>query len=223
MEGVPCSIHGIVFADDVVVLRPVEMIILRRHDGSFFYCGCASYWDPAAGGRTQMRDFARRVGDQLRQEVDYRGAFTIDGVLTADGFRPTELNPRSGAGLSTMCRVTDFPMQLVLDCLVGGVEIDWRPRALEGFLLEIFDAKRSGATGGPFSCPAPLGDYEIPGGTLTVGDSPLGVFIRAAVEHPTGSQFAPRACEIWTWADERFGLGPLTAAPQRYPAVAAER
>jgi hypothetical protein len=49
-----------------------------------------------------MRDLARRVGAGLRERVGYRGAFTVDGVLAAEGFLPTELNPRLGAGLSMM-------------------------------------------------------------------------------------------------------------------------
>ena len=51
-----------------------------------------------------MREAARRVGAVLRDEVAYRGAFTLDGVATVDGFRPTELNPRFGAGLGVITR-----------------------------------------------------------------------------------------------------------------------
>ena len=59
---------------------------------------------PAGGVREEMREAARRVGEQLRAEVEFRGAFTLDGVATADGFRPTELNPRFGAGLEVITR-----------------------------------------------------------------------------------------------------------------------
>ena len=41
------------------------------------------------------------MGDHLQAAYGYRGAFGIDGVLTADGFRPTELNTRISAGLTT--------------------------------------------------------------------------------------------------------------------------
>lgn len=95
LEGIPCSIHGIVCADGVVALRPVEMVVLRR-GREFVYCGAGTYWDPPDGVREEMRAVARRVGQQLAAEVDFRGAFTVDGVVTVDGFRPTELNPRSG-------------------------------------------------------------------------------------------------------------------------------
>ena len=48
--------------------------------------------------REAMRDAVRRVGAHLQRAHGYRGAFGIDGVLTADGFRPTELNTRMSAG-----------------------------------------------------------------------------------------------------------------------------
>jgi hypothetical protein len=207
LEGVPCSIHGIVFSDDVVVLRPVEMVTLRKADGDFFYCGCASFWDPLPACREAMRATARSVGNQLRGEVAYRGAFTIDGIVREHRFLPTELNPRNGAGLMTMARATDFPIQLLLDELVGGVELDWQPRALETMLLESYDNNRRGGTWSAIAGTIPPGEYPLEGGSAIAGPSTLGSFMRALVDHPTGSMFAPRAAEIWRWADERFGLG----------------
>src|SRR5688500_774017 len=117
LEGIPCSIHGIVFADHVAAIRPVEMITLRRPpdhpDGAFFYTGCSTYFDPPLATRVAMREIARATGALLRTEVDFRGAFTVDGVATARGFIPTELNPRSGAGLNVMLRgLPDLPLQL---------------------------------------------------------------------------------------------------------------
>ena len=81
LEGIPCSIHGIVLPDGVAVLRPVEMVTLRReHD--FVYAGCATYWDPEPAVREQMRAVARlRWAARLRDEVDFRGTFTVDGVV----------------------------------------------------------------------------------------------------------------------------------------------
>ena len=71
-------------APKIVVLRPVEMVTLRR-GRDFSYAGCATYWDPDPGIREQMRAIARRAGDRLREEVDFRGTFTVDGVVTSDG------------------------------------------------------------------------------------------------------------------------------------------
>ena len=93
LDGVPCSIHGLVLPDGTAVFRPVEIAILRDAAGrQFVYGGLSTYWDPPPADREEMRDVARRVGEHLRAAYGYRGAFGIDGVLTADGFRPTELN-----------------------------------------------------------------------------------------------------------------------------------
>jgi hypothetical protein len=148
LEGIPCSIHGIVFPDHVVALRPVEMVVHRRPVAPRFrYAGCATWWDPPTEDRDEMRAIARRVGAQLRDEVDFRGAFTVDGVLSADGFLPTELNPRMGAGLNTMMTsISELPLQLVLDALVGEIALDLRPVELEATILAAADATRSGGT-----------------------------------------------------------------------------
>ena len=99
LDGVPCSIHGFVLPDGTAALRPVEIATLRNPvDRSFVYGGLGTTWDPPAADRDEMRDAARRVGRHLQRAHGYRGAFGIDGVLTADGFRPTELNTRMSAG-----------------------------------------------------------------------------------------------------------------------------
>ena len=93
LEGIATSIHGIVLPDGVVALRPVEMVTLRRgHE--LRYSGCATFWDPPDEVREEMRDVARRVGERLRTEVDFRGAFTHRrrgdvGRVPADGAEPT--------------------------------------------------------------------------------------------------------------------------------------
>jgi hypothetical protein len=121
------------------------MVTLRR-GSDFSYAGCATYWDPEPGIREQMRAVARRAGDQLREEVDFRGTFTVDGVVAADGFWPTELNPRFGAGIMTMARGTGIPMVLVNDLIVGGHDIGRTSAELEGDVVAHGDARRGGGT-----------------------------------------------------------------------------
>ena len=69
LEGVPCTIHGVVFPDHVIVVRPVEQITLRHAAGpTFLYAGCATFCDPpaarsrgdAATGPARRRAPARR-------------------------------------------------------------------------------------------------------------------------------------------------------------------
>jgi hypothetical protein len=86
LEGIPCSIHGVVFPDGVATFRPVELVTLRRPGWNRLrYAGAATFWDPPDDDREVMRDLAHRVGPGLRQRVGYRGAFTLDGVLAARG------------------------------------------------------------------------------------------------------------------------------------------
>jgi hypothetical protein len=103
LEGVPCSIHGLVLPDGVVVLRPVELATLRQPAaGRFFYGGMGTTWEPASQHTSAMRQLARTLGAHLARAHDYRGAFGIDGVLTEQGFRVTEFNPRFSGGLSRL-------------------------------------------------------------------------------------------------------------------------
>jgi hypothetical protein len=86
LEGIPCSIHGVVFPDGVATFRPVETVILRPPGSNRLrYAGAATFWDPPDDDREVMRDLAHRVGPGLRQRVGYRSAFTVDGVLAAEG------------------------------------------------------------------------------------------------------------------------------------------
>ncbi len=221
LEGVPCSIHGIVLparhhgrtaTPYVAALRPVEMVVLRRPPGAaggaFFYAGTSTFYDPPDAVRDEMRAAARRVGEHLHRTVGFRGAFTIDGVATAGGFRPTELNPRMGAGLSILLRgLPTLPIALLLDAVVAGLDLALDPAELEEDLLAAADANRSGGTwrgltgaagvtladvaaryeGGRWSLldrgaggghDGGHGRADESDGTVAIGPSPLGAFVR---------------------------------------------
>ena len=76
-------------------------------------------------------------GEQLRADVDFRGAFTLDGVATRDGFRPTEVNPRFGAGLMVITTgPRRVPLTLVLDLVVAGRPLGVTAEWLEAELLD---------------------------------------------------------------------------------------
>ena len=56
LEGIPVSIHGIVFEDAVTVFRPVEMIVLRPRKGDrLLFAGCSNWFDPRTEDREAMR------------------------------------------------------------------------------------------------------------------------------------------------------------------------
>ncbi len=96
LDGIPCSIHGIVTTDGIAVFRPMEMVVLRTADAGFRYAGVASYWDPPVEARTEMRAAARRVGALLRDEVGFAGSYGIDGVLTSRRLPPHRAQPAHG-------------------------------------------------------------------------------------------------------------------------------
>ena len=237
LEGLPCSIHGLVLPDHVVTFRPLEMVVLRKPGQTrLHYAQVSSFWEPSSPVVEALRATARRVGAHLRERVGYRGAFTVDGVLTARGFRPTELNPRYGAGLTFLADgIPGLWLYLLHLCMVEGLELDWRPRALEELVLS--GSRRRRAAGGMASVarafPEPrtlrlglrdgawhvLSDPETPAdATARLGPGPTGgvVMVRLDPERtPVGPSSAPRIAGVLMCLDEHLdlGLGPLEAAP----------
>ena len=144
LDGVPCSIHALVLPDGTAVFRPVEISILRDETArTFQYGGLSTYWDAPAPDREAMREAARCVGEHLREAYGYRGAFGIDGVLTADGFRPTELNTRASAGFTQVTQLDRKLFALLQDVLVLGEDPGVRVADVEA-LLPLIDADPGG-------------------------------------------------------------------------------
>lgn len=241
LEGVPCSIHGIVTAASVVALRPCEMVVLRRPDTlRFAYAQAATFWDPAPADREAMRAVVRQTGAWLRDKVGYRGVFTVDGILSRAGFRPTELNPRFGGAIGKLsAALPALPLYLLHLALVeegrtGGSGTDWEPAALEALLLRAADANRVGGAMQVLSrpCPAPRslglvcgpgGDWrpaapdEAPHATARWGPGAAGsvLLVGLAPGHtPVGPMVAPRVVALFAALDRLWdlGIGPLAAA-----------
>jgi len=235
LEGIPCSIHGIVFGDYVVALRPCEMVVLRSPDhGRFTYARSATFWDPPPADAEDMREIARAVGRHLRSQVGYRGAFTIDGIMTAEGFRPTELNPRIGAALAGLCKgIPDLPLLLLNRMLVEGHDLDYRPEALERLILGHASLRRSGmasVVSRQANAPEEL-DIVFDGSTcrearageerdlqMRIGASSMGSYLAIVLEPertPVGPSVAPRVVAALAFANTRWSLGLGTLVPAR--------
>jgi len=230
LEGVPCSIHPMVFPEEVIVGRPIEMLIFRRPESDRFrYAGLASGWDPPLHRRLEMQEAARRVAVHLRESVGYRGALSIDGVMTAEGFRPTELNARVSPGVGIQGRAAgDLPLGWINRALLEGEELDYRPAELGELIVEAADARRTIRALCPVPAPAAesvdlpvavengriaVTDGE-PHGRLSFGPSAQGglVMLQVEPEHvPVGPSVAPLVATAFATADEVWdtAIGPL--------------
>jgi len=240
LEGIPASIHGIVFPDAVAVFRPVEMIVFRPAGGDrLFYAGCATAFDPRLEDRAAMRRLARRVGTALRERVGYRGPFGIDGILADEGFVPTEMNPRAGAALGPLSRgVGDLPLTPLCRAAIEGEPLDYRGELLEEAIVEAADrhrttsgwfaTRRKIADNGTLEVVREDGEYrevrsgEEPDGTFQFGPGPVGGFIRFTVRPERvepGPSSAPDVARALRFADRAFGteLGLLEAATDVRP------
>jgi hypothetical protein len=232
LDGVPCSVHGIVLPAGTAVLRPVELAVLRQPaTRSFVYGGLSTWWDPPAHDREEMRAVARRVGDHLAATHGYRGAFGVDGVLTAAGFWPTELNPRMSAGLTTLARVDPDFFAFLQAHLVPGLDPGLGVADVES-LLPLLDRERTGrpsAVGQGVSLGSDVG-HDVrwegdrlvrsaapTGTTLVAADTAVGFFAKlepCALLAP-GDRLAPLNVALLDLLDREHatGFGPLEAAP----------
>ncbi|MGK5637876.1 hypothetical protein ACSNOK_06085 [Streptomyces sp. URMC 126] len=112
-DGVPCSVLGMALADGVAVFSPIEIVTLGDPDtGRLLFCGSSTFWRPGAAAEDDIRGAARRAGAELVRTTRYRGLFSVDGLLTPDGFTATELNPRHASGLGLRAALPGFPLYL---------------------------------------------------------------------------------------------------------------
>ena len=235
LEGIPCSIHGLVMPDMTLAFRPCEMVVLRRPGRQdLLYAGMGSTWSPTRADRDAMRLYARRVGDHLRAALGYRGAFSIDGVMTAVGFRPTELNPRFSAALAMLGASAALPLNLLHLAVVEGVAVRWRDAELERTVVAAADrspaarvhvlvdrapdqesvALRRGPDGWRVVEDAP--QVTVHGGPASAGG-----FVRIEIHRPpAGVSIAPFVCSVLGWIDRSWDLrlGPLVPAEDVRPA-----
>lgn len=232
LEGVPCSIHGIVMPDGTAVFRPVELAILRGEGRRFVYGGQGTFWDPPEEDRAEMRGLVRRTGELLRQRVGYRGGFGIDGILTVEGFRPTEINPRFSGGLATLAKGLDTGLFHLLQAnLAAGRDPGVGAAELESWALTAMDAVRTAQPKAVADRPLVEDSVEIglswdgerlhrdPEGPigLVVGPNSMGAFARLDVGSllRPGDRIGPVNAAMMRFLDEELGagFGPVVSPP----------
>ena len=232
LEGVPCSIHGFVLPDGTAALRPVEIAVLRNpRESKFVYGGLGTTWDPPAADRDEMRAAARRVGAHLQSAHGYRGAFGIDGVLTADGFRPTELNTRMSAGATTVAELDSAFFAILQAALVAGVDTGISARQIEE-LVPLMDEHRTGKVVAVAEGARVSGEETYPvawdgrafsraaaetGNVLHVGRTATGFFAKVdpcAALRP-GERLARVSAGLLAFSDREYGstFGAVEPAP----------
>jgi len=211
LDGIPCSIHGFATRDGVAVFLPMEMIILRDMEQSeFIYAQAANFWNPPGPVHREMREVARRVGDLLSERYGYLGGFGVDGVCTADGFLPTELNPRLSVGHGLQSRAAELPLGSIERMMVAG-DVNVPAADLEativaaaqhhrrgGMLLPLAAGHEPGKTGVKFEDQTavavdPEGEND---GVMEIGPASMGSIIILRLDHdrtPIGPSAAPRA------------------------------
>ena len=233
LEGIPCSIHGFVTGPgDVAVFRPVEMLIARDpHARAFRYLGMSTTWDPPATMREEMRSVARRVAHHLDETVRYRGPFSVDGVATASGFLPTELNPRMSSGFGIQAGTVPALRIGLLTRAVVENDVAISAADLEALVVQEADAHRviramvhSVETRGPESIPVRIdGDVIHLGGddqdgTIDVGPGAGGSVAMLKVDPerlPVGTSAAHIAVAAAQVASRTWDL----RVPELVPAV----
>ncbi len=240
LEGVPSAIHGMVLEDEVLAFRPVEMIVFRRpHRDQFFYAALTTLWDPPVDRRQEMRSAAIRVGALLREKVGYRGAFGVDGVMTADGFMPTELNPRFSGGLAMQAATAgDYPLGDINRLLVENQPLDLRPYELEAAILEGADRTRSARCNSPIRHIQATDTTQLAIGwtgeawepttgdtadaTLRLGPAAMGALVWFSLNDghslEPGPAFAPTAAKVFALTDTLWDtrIGPLIPGNASY-------
>jgi hypothetical protein len=183
MPGTPCSVMGMVLPTGVAVFEPFEIVTLRdEHTDRLVYGGHATWWRADAAARDLMREHTRAAGRALAELADYRGLYSVDGVLGEDGFFATELNPRHVSGLALWAGWQEFPVRLFNRAVQMRLpEFDDVDRQdIEDAFCQVIRANPSYTVRIPVTAPAGRHVRTLPdpvGQTVTYEASPGGVRI----------------------------------------------
>lgn len=147
--------RGVITVDGLAALRPCEMIVLRDESpGHLRFVGMGTAWDPDEQDRQHMRDVARRVGAVLCDRFGFLGTFTVDGIMTEDGFLPTELNPRVGGALAVMSGgIPETGLVLHTQFLAHEIDTGIRCRDIEEVVVAAADEHRTMLAAADVACP----------------------------------------------------------------------
>jgi hypothetical protein len=135
LEGPAIRLHGLVLDTTVVTFPPMEIVALPRPASGTFQCsGAVATLDPSP----ELAALTKRIGAGLRDNIGYLGGYSVDGILTASGFRPTDLNARLTSAIEAA--PCDIRVQLHLANLLAREGIDPPVATVESIRDQTFAA-----------------------------------------------------------------------------------
>ncbi len=218
-EGLPVRLHGLVTPTSVVGFPPMEVVALPRTEhGTFLCAGTVSTLAETAA----LTRCTERIGVALRRQFGYLGAFSVDGVLTEDGFMPTDLNARLTSAMED--RSSDLRVLLQATNLLVREAVEPGPDVVRKLSDMIFSRKAEHTVYGAAatasvdaSCSVDIrwnGDNLVPvhdgeaDGTLTLNPSLRGwqLTARLIVDRlPAGGPMGLLAVELFRFCDRNWG------------------
>lgn len=158
LVGLPIRLHGLVTGQDAIAFPPLELVAPIRVDrGTFLSVGAV----PTLPDHDELLAATGRAGEVLRGRLGYRGAFSIDGVLTAAGFRPTDLNTRLTSAMEAAPSALRVRLHLANVLARDGVDVD--RETLSALAQNIFGAPQT---------------YTLYGAAGSANDRPRDVLVR---------------------------------------------
>ncbi|MCD0452494.1 hypothetical protein LO762_25395 [Actinocorallia sp. API 0066] len=224
LEGLPCRVHGIVTAEGIAAFPPMELLSLPRPStGTFLWAGAVPLGEHPRSG--ELRQITESAGAFLRDRFGYRGSFASDGILTTDGYRPTELTTRLTSAFETVPSQVRVLLHAATVLARAGFSLpDLGPlvsTALTSDVVTVFGASAH-ADSAPFECGVVwdgtrwLTNDGTGQGTLTVRPWVRGWQLRADLRRadlPAGIPIGMVAPHLFHLADSQFGtsFGEVTA------------
>ncbi|MFY1637117.1 hypothetical protein ACN27F_28220 [Solwaraspora sp. WMMB335] len=226
LEGVPVRLHGLALATMVIPFPPMELVTLPRPGQGTFLCAGAV---PVLGDAAELVAQTERIGEALHERLGYRGGFSVDGILTASGLIPTDLNARLTSAMEAAPSARRVLLHAVNLLARDGIEPDLS--VVEQLVAQIFTA---GATCTIFGAAtetdekAPrkaavrwdgdrlVSDPSGADGALVVTPSPRGWLLTATLATarlPGGGRVGPLAPEVFRISDEVLGTDFGNLAP----------
>jgi len=226
LEGVPVRLHGLTLATRVIPFPPMELVTLPRPGQGSFLCAGAV---PTLGDTSDLVAQTERIGAGLRERLGYRGGFSVDGILTASGFLPTDLNARLTSAMEAVPSARRVLLHAVNLLARDGIDPD--TSVVEQLVAEIFAASATctifgAATEADERAPRKAAvrwdgdrlasDPSGADGALVVTPSPRGWRLTATLATarlPGGGRVGPLEPEIFRISDEVLGTKFGNLAP----------